>query len=71
MWSHGQFQSWHGAGNLLIALYAEADPAAMFPSCLKSVGFSGPDAVLLRRWVKFSAMLNARQQVLLNFLLNI
>jgi hypothetical protein len=33
MWSHGQFQSWHGAGNLLIALYAEADPAAMFLSC--------------------------------------
>jgi len=30
MWSHGQFQSWHGAGNLLIALFGCPDPAAMF-----------------------------------------
>jgi hypothetical protein len=33
MWSHGQFQSWHGAGNLLSAMYAEADPAALISIC--------------------------------------
>ena len=53
MWSHGQSQSWHGAGNLLIALYAEADPAAMFPSCKRALGRSQGISAVRRGVLRF------------------
>lgn len=33
MWSHGQFQSWHGAENLLLALCPDGDSAARILEC--------------------------------------